>query len=274
MKNRRIKYSAFNSRLRLFPRKLKSRWYGPFSVSKDMRKGAIKIYKEDGNEFIVNKQRVKPYQKDILDTNRDNDITLEDKEKSRILHKISVGKYSRLYLDEKKLDVLGSSLSRFLGFGLGWSDSRQPVNRNANPDVAHPSFKWCNALYNFLELTVREHDLKRILSVKLCLDHKVKRGNKVVKKELIVALRGEIYFVKFIINPEEDDVEPRVIFERSFLQTKEEEKSNDDWNHLLDFNIDDIPLLGTSSSADGHLTQEEATKEALAIRMSQKFALL
>ncbi|GKA32810.1 retrotransposon ORF1 [Tanacetum coccineum] len=90
-----------------------------------------------------------------------------------------------------------------------------------------------------------------------------------VKKELIVALRGEIYFVKFIINLEEDDVEPGVIFGRLFLrltkaitdfgariitiypdidpfleETKEEGKSNDDWDHLLDFNIDDIPLLG------------------------------
>ncbi|GKD50576.1 hypothetical protein Tco_1279552, partial [Tanacetum coccineum] len=26
-------------------------------------------------------------------------------------------------------------------------------------------------------------------------------------------------------------------------ETEEEEKSNDDWDHLLDFNIDDIPLL-------------------------------
>ncbi|GJX90583.1 retrotransposon ORF1 [Tanacetum coccineum] len=168
--------------------------------------------------------------------------------------------------------------------------------------------------------------------VKLCLEHEVKRGNKVVKKELIVALRGEIYFVMFIINPEEDDVEPGVIFGRSFLrmtkaitdfgagtviiypdidlflkETKEEEKSNDDWDHFLDFNIDDIPLLGkeglppfvckigkssrnkkramenlnffyqdigTSSSVGGHLTQEEAAKEELAIRISQKFALL
>ncbi|GJX97066.1 hypothetical protein Tco_0352864 [Tanacetum coccineum] len=32
--------------------------------------------------------------------------------------------------------------------------------------------------------------------------------------------------------------------------------------------------MGTSSSAGGHLTQEEAAKEAIAIRMSQKFALL
>ncbi|GJV28103.1 ribonuclease H-like domain-containing protein [Tanacetum coccineum] len=128
---------------------------------------------------------------------------------------------------------------------------------------------------------------------------KLKKGNNVVKKELIIALRGEIYFVKFIINPEEDDVKPGVIFRRSFLrmtkaitdfgvgtitiypdidpfleETEEKGKSNDDWDHLLDFNIDDIPLLGTSSSAGGHLTQEEAVKEAIVIRMSQKFSLL
>ncbi|GJX52468.1 reverse transcriptase domain-containing protein [Tanacetum coccineum] len=65
----------------LFPEErtlLNSRWYGLFSVSKDMKNGAIELYDEDGNEFIVNKQRVKPYQKDVLDTNRDDDITLED----------------------------------------------------------------------------------------------------------------------------------------------------------------------------------------------------
>ncbi|GJR05012.1 hypothetical protein Tco_0527996 [Tanacetum coccineum] len=90
-------------------------------------------------------------------------------------------------------------------------------------------------------------------------------------------------------------------------ETEEDGKSNDDWDHLLDFNIDDVPLLGeeglpsfvckmgkssrnkkramenlnffhqdigTSSSAGGHLTQKEAAKEEIAIRMSQKFALL
>ncbi|GKB02161.1 hypothetical protein Tco_0830250, partial [Tanacetum coccineum] len=70
--------------------------------------------------------------------------------------------------------------------------------------------------------------------------------------------------------------------------SEEEVKSNDDWDHLLDFNIDDVPLLGeegippfvcktgkrTSSSVGGHLTQEEAAKEAIAIKISQKFALL
>nr|GEW34791.1 reverse transcriptase domain-containing protein [Tanacetum cinerariifolium] len=56
--------------------KLKSTWYGPFAVSKDMENGAIKLYDEDGNEFIVNKQRVKPYQKDALIVDKDDDITL------------------------------------------------------------------------------------------------------------------------------------------------------------------------------------------------------
>ncbi|GKB55681.1 hypothetical protein Tco_0911867 [Tanacetum coccineum] len=120
-----------------------------------------------------------------------------------------------------------------------------------------------------INLGVEENMISNEYAVKLCLEHEVKRGNKVVKKELNVALRGEIYFVKFIINPEEDDVEPGVIFGRSFLrltkaitdfgartvtiypdidpfleETEEEGKSNDDWDHLLDFNIDDIPLLG------------------------------
>ncbi|GKD26597.1 hypothetical protein Tco_1232811 [Tanacetum coccineum] len=68
----------FNSHLRLFPGKLKSRWYGPFSVSKDMKNRAIKLYDKDGSEFIVNKQCVKPYQKDALNVGKDDDITLED----------------------------------------------------------------------------------------------------------------------------------------------------------------------------------------------------
>ncbi|GJS65019.1 hypothetical protein Tco_0679583 [Tanacetum coccineum] len=68
----------FHSRLRLFLGKLKSRWYRPFSVCKDMKNGAIELYDEDGNGFIVNKQRVKPYQKSVLDTNKDDDITLDD----------------------------------------------------------------------------------------------------------------------------------------------------------------------------------------------------
>ncbi|GKA35562.1 reverse transcriptase domain-containing protein [Tanacetum coccineum] len=43
----------FNSCLRLFPGKLKSRGYEPFLVSKDMKNDVIELYDEDGNGFIV-----------------------------------------------------------------------------------------------------------------------------------------------------------------------------------------------------------------------------
>ncbi|GJT14498.1 hypothetical protein Tco_0861540 [Tanacetum coccineum] len=48
----------FNSRLRLLLGRLKSRWYGPFIVSRDMKGGVIELRDKEGNEFIVNKQRV------------------------------------------------------------------------------------------------------------------------------------------------------------------------------------------------------------------------
>ncbi|GKC57182.1 reverse transcriptase domain-containing protein [Tanacetum coccineum] len=71
---------------RLFPSKLKSRWYGPFTVSKDMRGGAIELCDEEGNEFILNKQRVKLYRKDISNIDKDDDVTL-DKEEGVIFDK-------------------------------------------------------------------------------------------------------------------------------------------------------------------------------------------
>ncbi|GJW37774.1 putative reverse transcriptase domain-containing protein [Tanacetum coccineum] len=83
------------------------------------------------------------------------------------------------------------------------------------------------------------------------------------------ALKGELYFVKFIINLEEDDVEPGVILGRSFMRlvngivdfdnrvitvypeqdqfkenSEKTEKSPDDWDNLLDFNFDDMPQFG------------------------------
>ncbi|GKC18951.1 hypothetical protein Tco_1021101 [Tanacetum coccineum] len=56
-------------------------------------------------------------------------------------------------------------------------------------------------------------------AVKLRLQYEVKKnGEKGVNRKLLVALKGELYFVGFVINPEEDDVEPGVIFGRSFLK--------------------------------------------------------
>ncbi|GJZ07765.1 hypothetical protein Tco_0542048 [Tanacetum coccineum] len=72
------KVLLFNSRLRLILGKLKSRWYGPLTVTKDMKSGAFKVHDGEGNEFIVNKQRVKLYQKEAVEFDADDDITLED----------------------------------------------------------------------------------------------------------------------------------------------------------------------------------------------------
>ncbi|XP_073061794.1 uncharacterized protein [Primulina eburnea] len=51
----------FNSRLRLFPGKLKSRWSGPFTVETVYPYGAIELKCNDGRTFKVNGQRVKAY---------------------------------------------------------------------------------------------------------------------------------------------------------------------------------------------------------------------
>ncbi|XP_070030891.1 uncharacterized protein [Nicotiana tomentosiformis] len=53
----------YNSRMRLFPGKLKSRWSGPFRVVEIHSTGAVEITMEDGSlEFKVNGQRLKHYQ--------------------------------------------------------------------------------------------------------------------------------------------------------------------------------------------------------------------
>ncbi|XP_057775231.1 uncharacterized protein LOC130994213 [Salvia miltiorrhiza] len=51
----------FNSRLRLFPGKLKSKWSGPFTISQVFPNGTIELSKDGGEPFRVNGQRVKAY---------------------------------------------------------------------------------------------------------------------------------------------------------------------------------------------------------------------
>ncbi|KAM6549555.1 hypothetical protein CsatB_021231 [Cannabis sativa] len=51
----------FNSRLKLFPGKLKSRWSGPFTVIKVFPYGAVELKGESPNTFKVNGQRLKLY---------------------------------------------------------------------------------------------------------------------------------------------------------------------------------------------------------------------
>ncbi|CAM8900099.1 unnamed protein product [Rhodiola kirilowii] len=53
---------VFSSRLKLMPGKLKSRWIGPFTITKVFNHGAVELESPDnGRKFTVNGQRVKHY---------------------------------------------------------------------------------------------------------------------------------------------------------------------------------------------------------------------
>ena len=52
----------FNSRVRLFPEKLKFGWFGPFQVTQVFSHEAVEVENEKmGDKFKVNGHRVKPY---------------------------------------------------------------------------------------------------------------------------------------------------------------------------------------------------------------------
>ena len=51
----------FNSRLRLFPRKLKSKWSGPFTMVSSTQFWAVTLSNSKKEEFKVNVQRLKHY---------------------------------------------------------------------------------------------------------------------------------------------------------------------------------------------------------------------
>ncbi|KAM1822761.1 hypothetical protein ACFX14_024749 [Malus domestica] len=56
------KVLLFNSRLRLFPGKLRSKWIGPFVITNVFVHGAVQIQSlKTGQEFKVNGHRLKPY---------------------------------------------------------------------------------------------------------------------------------------------------------------------------------------------------------------------
>ena len=55
------KVLLFNSRLKLFTGKLKSRWSGPFTVTQVFPQGGAEILHPKKGTFKVNTQRLKPY---------------------------------------------------------------------------------------------------------------------------------------------------------------------------------------------------------------------
>ena len=57
-----MKVLLYNSRLHLFPGKLRSRWSGPFIVNESFDHGAVELINpNNGNIFKVNGHRLKPF---------------------------------------------------------------------------------------------------------------------------------------------------------------------------------------------------------------------
>ena len=56
------KVLLYNSRLHIFPGKLRSKWYGPFVIKQVFPHGAVELTNpKDNTEFKVNGQRIKHY---------------------------------------------------------------------------------------------------------------------------------------------------------------------------------------------------------------------
>ena len=51
----------FNSRLRLFPSKPKSKWNGPYLITQLFPHGEVELENKEGVRFKVNGQRIKIY---------------------------------------------------------------------------------------------------------------------------------------------------------------------------------------------------------------------
>ncbi|XP_016199622.1 uncharacterized protein LOC107640626 [Arachis ipaensis] len=67
------KVLLYNSRLKFFPGKLKSRWSGPFTIIKDSPYGHVKLMDDKTQRtFTVNGHRLKHYLGDSLDEQRVN----------------------------------------------------------------------------------------------------------------------------------------------------------------------------------------------------------
>ena len=51
----------FNSRLRLFPGKLKSKWTGPYLITEVLPHGAVELKTKEEVRFEVNREQIKLY---------------------------------------------------------------------------------------------------------------------------------------------------------------------------------------------------------------------
>ncbi|GJW55265.1 reverse transcriptase domain-containing protein [Tanacetum coccineum] len=164
-----------------------------------------------------------------------------------------------------------------------------------------PCFVSCFHAYDGeINLEYENNMISNKFAIKLFIDYEEKDGENFVKKELLVALKGELYFVKFIINPEEDDVEPGVVLGRSFLRLAKgivdfgngiitiypdlvsfNDDSDDDWEAILaSVDDSDLPQLDVTDVPTPSLTvkkpftQEEVSQEDMENDIYERIMIL
>ena len=71
------KVLLFNTRVKLFPGKLRSKWTGPFKITKVLPFGAVELKGQDKN-FLVNAHRIKHYYGDTQELNHIDHLYLQD----------------------------------------------------------------------------------------------------------------------------------------------------------------------------------------------------
>ncbi|GKD11135.1 hypothetical protein Tco_1190820 [Tanacetum coccineum] len=74
----RDKVLLFNSRFKMHPGKLKSKWYGPNVVKTVYPYGTVEITDKNGISFKVNGQRLKKYYDGHIDTDDKEGIEFEE----------------------------------------------------------------------------------------------------------------------------------------------------------------------------------------------------
>ncbi|GJY36729.1 hypothetical protein Tco_0422107 [Tanacetum coccineum] len=77
---------------------------------------------------------------------------------------------------------------------------------------------WKRKIKEFTYYRMEQKKKLKELAARLCVKIKDRKGRKVVKRELLVILQGEDYIVKFIINPNKENLVPGIVLGRSFLK--------------------------------------------------------
>ncbi|GJR18212.1 pescadillo-like protein [Tanacetum coccineum] len=123
-----------------------------------------------------------------------------------------------------------------------------------------------------VNLAFDENLISNESAVKLCLDYVVKKEEDfeprvILGRSFLRLAQGVVDFGNGVITIYPDQIRLRMI------QRKQERAQTIEINYLISI-VMMCQNIGLSSSAGRHLTQEEAVKEELAIRISQRYALL